>query len=111
MAVRKVPHRRRLAIEDIAGHSSHIAESNLDAALRFLDAIEATVELLCQFPEAGGTVPTARPEAEGLRAKLLNGFGHFKTPDFAARLHRMVRRQGSVKTVDASSIFLPTEIL
>jgi plasmid stabilization system protein ParE len=77
MAARKVPHRRRLAIEDITGHSSHIAESNLDAALRFLDAIEATVELLCQFPESGGTAPTARPEAEGLRAKLVNGFGSY----------------------------------
>ncbi len=77
MPVRKVPHRRQFAINDVAGHASRIAESNLDAALRFLDAIEATVDLLCQFPEAGGAVPTTRPEAEGLRAKLVNDFGQY----------------------------------
>ena len=66
-----------MAIEDIAGHSFHIAEDNLDAALRFLDSIEATVELLCQFPEAGGTISIARPEVEGLRAKLVNGFSNY----------------------------------
>ena len=77
MAIRRVPHRRQLAIEDIAGHSSHIAKSNLGAALQFLDAIETTVDLLCQYPEAGGTVPTASPEANGLRAKLVTGFGSY----------------------------------
>lgn len=77
MPERRTPHRRRLAIDDIAGHSSRIAESNLDAALRFLDAIENTVDLLCQFPEAGGAVPIARPETDGLRAKLVNGFGNY----------------------------------
>lgn len=77
MSSRKVPHRRRLAVDDIAGHSQHIAESNLDAAIRFLDAIEATVKLLCQFPEAGGAVPTSHVDADGLRAKLVSGFGNY----------------------------------
>jgi plasmid stabilization system protein ParE len=74
MSLRKVPHRRRLAIDDIAGHAKYIAESNPGAALRFLDSVEETVELLCRFPEAGGSVPTTRPDADGLRAKLVNGF-------------------------------------
>jgi hypothetical protein len=39
MPTRKVPHRRRLAMDDIAGHSHHIAEKNLGAAMRFLDSI------------------------------------------------------------------------
>ena len=77
MSNRRVPHRRRLAIDDIAAHSQHIAENNLDAALRFLDAVEATVELLSQFPEAGGAVPTNCVDADGLRAKLVNGFGSY----------------------------------
>jgi len=77
MSARKVPHRRRLAIDDIAGHSGYIAESSLDSALRFLDAIEVTVDMLCLFPEAGGSVPTTCSEAEGLRAKLVNGFGNY----------------------------------
>ena len=77
MPERRTPHRRGLAIDDIAGHSNRIAESNLDAALRFLDAVETTVDLLCEFPEAGGNVPTTRPEANDLRAKLVNGFGNY----------------------------------
>ncbi|WP_149499596.1 type II toxin-antitoxin system RelE/ParE family toxin [Roseiconus lacunae] len=77
MGTRKIPHRRRLALEDIVHHSSHIAESNLEAALRFLDAIETTVDLLCHFPEAGGAVPTSRSDVAGLRAKLVNNFGNY----------------------------------
>jgi plasmid stabilization system protein ParE len=45
--------------------------------MRFLDAIESRVELLCQFPEAGGSVPTNRVDAEGLRAKLVIGFSSY----------------------------------
>ena len=77
MAVRKVPFRRRQAVDDIAEHAQWIAEGNLDVALRFLDAIESTVELLCQFPEAGGVVPTYRVDFDGLRAKLVNGFSNY----------------------------------
>jgi plasmid stabilization system protein ParE len=77
MTARKSPFRRRLAVEDIAGHASRIAEDNLSGALRFLDAVEATVEMLCLFPEAGGAVPTSRVDADGLRAKLVNGFGNY----------------------------------
>ncbi|MCE3016407.1 MAG: type II toxin-antitoxin system RelE/ParE family toxin [Pirellula sp.] len=77
MLSRKEPHRRPLAIEDIAGHSENIAESNLGAALRFLDAVESTVEFLCQFPEAGGIAPTTSPEAQGLRVKLVASFGNY----------------------------------
>lgn len=84
MTASKTPFRRRLAVEDIAGHSQRIAENNLDAALRFLDAVEATVELLCLFPEAGGAVPTNRIEADGLRAKLVNGFGGYVILYFVA---------------------------
>jgi len=71
MAPRKRPYRRQLAIDDIARHAQQIAENNLDAALRFLDAVETTIELLCQFPEAGGTVPASRADVDGLRAKLV----------------------------------------
>lgn len=77
MSERKVLHRRRLAIDDIAGHSRYIAESSLDSALHFLDAIEVPVDMLCQFPKAGGAVPTTRSEADRLRAKLVNGFGNY----------------------------------
>jgi plasmid stabilization system protein ParE len=77
MSHHKMPHRRPLAIRDIAAHSEYIAENNLNSALRFLDAVDATVQMLCQFPEAGGAVPTSRRDAKGLRAKLVNGFGNY----------------------------------
>lgn len=77
MPDQRVPHRRSLAIDDIAKHSQNIAENNLGAALRFLDAVESTVELLSQFPNAGGAVPTNRSDAKGLRAKLVNGFDNY----------------------------------
>ena len=77
MSQHKIPHRRPLAIQDIVAHSDHIAENNLKSALRFLDAIDATVEMLCQFPEAGGAVPTYRRDSKGLRAKLVSGFGNY----------------------------------
>ena len=77
MASRKLPYRRPLAIEDIANHSHLIAEHNPIAALRFLDAVESTVHLLCEFPEAGGVMPTNRTDTNGLRAKLVNEFGSY----------------------------------
>lgn len=49
----------------------------MGAALRFLDAVESTVELLCQFPEAGGIAPTTSREAQGLRVKLVASFGNY----------------------------------
>ena len=45
--------------------------------LKFLDTVELTVALLCQFPEAGGLIPVNRSDAAGLRAKLLSGFGNY----------------------------------
>ena len=77
MATRKVPQRRPLAIRDIATLSDEIAGFNLTSALRFLDSVEATVDLLSQFPEAGGLVPTTRSDANGLRAKLISDFGNY----------------------------------
>lgn len=77
MAAQKVAYRRILAIEDIKSHSHYIAEHNLNAPLRFLDAVERMVELLCEYPEAGGVMPTRRTDASGLRAKLIIGFGNY----------------------------------
>lgn len=77
MPARLVPHRRSQAIVDVNEHAAFIADADLDAALRYLDAIEATVEFLCKCPEAGGKVPTTSPETNGLRAKLVVGFSNY----------------------------------
>lgn len=77
MASRKVVYRRPLAIDDVTSHSEAIAAYSLEAAFRFLDALESTLDLLSRFPEAGGVIPVHRKEMEGIRAKLIVGFSHF----------------------------------
>jgi plasmid stabilization system protein ParE len=77
MASRNAVYRRPLAIADIVSHSENIAVHNLGSALRFLDALESTIDLLSLFPEAGGLVPVRRTELEGLRAKLIVGFSNY----------------------------------
>jgi plasmid stabilization system protein ParE len=77
MASRNAVYRRPLAIADIVSHSENIAVHNLGSAVRFLDALESTIDLLSVFPEAGGLVPVRRTELEGLRAKLIVGFSNY----------------------------------
>ena len=74
MTAKFLPRRRRLALEDVAEHAEFISESSLSSALRFLDAVEATVRFLCEHPESGGIIPTTNPSVGLLRAKVIEGF-------------------------------------
>ena len=50
----KYPVRRRLAAQDsLERIAVQIAEHNLEAAYRFVDAVEASLSLLSEMPEAG----------------------------------------------------------
>jgi plasmid stabilization system protein ParE len=50
----KHPVRRRLAaLESLERIAVQIAERDLDAAYRFVDAVEASLTLLSEMPEAG----------------------------------------------------------
>jgi len=50
----KYPVRRRLAAQDsLERIAIQIAEHDLEAAYRFVDAVEASLSLLSEMPEAG----------------------------------------------------------
>ena len=46
-----------LALERVEDIARYIAEDNLDAALRWVDGLFATVERLADFPKSGRMVP------------------------------------------------------
>jgi len=64
-----------LARVDIDAAAAFIAESNLDAARRFLQALQGTVNRLVEFPELGALYP--HPNQPRLRAKLVTGFKNY----------------------------------
>lgn len=72
MAVRIL--RRPKAAEDVEEIASYIARENLQAALRFLEATEATVKALASFPHVGSRFNSARSELADLRCRRVQGF-------------------------------------
>jgi toxin ParE1/3/4 len=68
-----------LAAADLIDIASFIAEDNLDAAERFLDAAEATFTNLASMPLMGRTVPFQHPQAQVCECGACRGL---KTIDF-----------------------------
>jgi len=63
------------ASQELVAFARHIAQDNLDAALRFLDAAEATKDQLALDPELGTAIPTDKyPQ---LRRWPITGFNHY----------------------------------
>ncbi len=54
--------------------AEYIQQSSPRSALRFLEAIEKTVERLLMFPELGAHFETGIPELSDLRVNLVTGF-------------------------------------
>jgi plasmid stabilization system protein ParE len=52
----------------------YIADGSIDAALRFLERAEQTINGLALFPESGGPFASSVPELAGLRTKLVKDF-------------------------------------
>lgn len=65
------------AREDLLDLANHIAENNLDAALRFLHAAETAFELLSRMPLLGGQCHFRSPDAAGLRVWAVRGFENY----------------------------------
>ncbi|MEM6473882.1 MAG: type II toxin-antitoxin system RelE/ParE family toxin [Planctomycetota bacterium] len=74
MSNRKPITRRPKAVEDVESHALYIADGSIDAALRFLERAEQTINGLALFPERGGPYATNQPELAGLRTKLVKDF-------------------------------------
>jgi toxin ParE1/3/4 len=59
---------------DLVELADHIAQHNLDAALRFLDAADETFAFLAVNREAGQRYPTTREELAAMRVWPVHGF-------------------------------------
>jgi toxin ParE1/3/4 len=55
------------AYRDIVEQAEYLAERSLDAAMRFVDAVEATAEFLTSWPEMGEFCHFRSPRVVGLR--------------------------------------------
>jgi toxin ParE1/3/4 len=72
------PVRLRAAAEkDVAAHAEYIQRDSLDAALRFLDAVDAAISLLSRMPEIGGLCRFSKPHYAGLRVWPIGGFKNY----------------------------------
>ncbi len=61
-----------LARKDIIESAEYIAQDNTDAAFRFLDAVETTIQLIKVTPSIGKLRPIGGEK--GLRTWFVNGF-------------------------------------
>lgn len=66
--------RRPKAAQDVECHAMYIAERNIEAALRFMDAAEQTINDLASCPESGAPFASRLPDLLGMRTKLVKGF-------------------------------------
>jgi toxin ParE1/3/4 len=65
------------AANDLIDIASYIAEDNLDAAERFLDAAEEAFALLASMPSMGRAVIFQSPAAQGIRVWRIQGFPRY----------------------------------
>ncbi len=66
----------QLADDDLDRHARHIAQDNLDVALRLFDAAEATFLFLAEMPFVGASCSASfeHPKAKELRLWRIKGF-------------------------------------
>jgi toxin ParE1/3/4 len=66
--------RRPKAVSDAEALADWIAHDSLDAALRFLERVEATLDHLAEFPSSGSPYQIDVPALSNLRFKRVIGF-------------------------------------
>ncbi len=59
---------------DLLDCGHHIAKDDLDAAIRFIDAFDETVEDLARMPGLGNPWESARPQFRSMRWRPVKGF-------------------------------------
>ncbi len=65
---------RPRADADIDHYFLHIEQHSPDAAVRFLDAIQATFNAIAEFPDSGTPRDFVHPSLQGLRSCPIIGF-------------------------------------
>jgi plasmid stabilization system protein ParE len=90
----KHPVRRRLAAQDsLERIAAQIAEHDLEAAYRFVDAVEASLSLLSEMPEAG-------PRYETKNAALAGRIRKWVVPRYGRYLVFYLFEEGVVHLID-----------
>ena len=67
---------RPRASSDIDGLADYIAQDNLDGAIRFMDSLQNTLELIGSQPRIGSLRYGHLPMLEGLRVFAVSSFGN-----------------------------------
>jgi plasmid stabilization system protein ParE len=63
---------------DLQGIIDHFDDAHAeDAAFGFLDAVDATIDFIRQFPDLGSPWESANPRRGGLRFQLVKGFENY----------------------------------
>jgi|AGSF01.1.fsa_nt_gi Plasmid stabilization system protein len=65
------------ASQDIDNHFAYIHQNNVDAALRFFDAVRETLAKLAKISAAGRLYPVNNQHLEGLRRWQVKGFENY----------------------------------
>jgi toxin ParE1/3/4 len=65
---------RSAAEEDVAGHARHLQERSVEAAIRFLDAVDAALELIALSPGIGGICRYEKEHLRDMRVLPISGF-------------------------------------
>lgn len=68
---------RRLAEADIVASALHIAADNPAAAARFIDAVDATIRVICELPGAGRLRAFEHRALAGIRSWLVTDFANY----------------------------------
>lgn len=69
--------KRPSAVSDLYDLAVYIGRDSADAAERFVDAAEATIARIAQFPESGTTFVTSNPRLKGMRVVRIEAFPNF----------------------------------
>lgn len=76
--MKRYPVRRRAKAElELFAHVEHIAEQDLDAALRLVDAVDEALSILSCHPELGAPYETENPRLQGTRKWVLPRFPNY----------------------------------
>ncbi len=91
------------ADRDIRGYAERISDDNLDAALRFADAVDQARELLAKMPEIGTVHDFGQPDLAGLRMWPIRGFEKYlifyRPTEDSAEVVRVLHASQDTETV------------
>ena len=73
----KLIHKRKEVIYDLPELYGWIGERNLDAADRFLRAVDDTLHQISKHPGIGWERPWKNPKLKGMRSWRVEGFSNF----------------------------------